>query len=59
MENILFQNISTLIPDFFEILDLVENSMQVSAVDDDKLSVHSKDSGKNSSRSSSKGIINP
>ncbi|XP_060589751.1 PAS domain-containing serine/threonine-protein kinase-like isoform X2 [Ruditapes philippinarum] len=52
---IIGKNISTLIPDFYEILDLVENSMQVSGVDEDKLSVHSKDSGKNSSRSSSKG----
>lgn len=46
-----------LIPDFYEIVDLVEDSMALPAVEEDKLSVLSKDSGRNSSRSSSKGTL--
>lgn len=52
-----FQNISMLIPDFYEIVDLVEDSMPLPPVEEDKLSVLSKDSGRNSSRSSSKGTF--
>ena len=51
-----------LIPDFYEILDIVDDSMPHAPVDDDldpdasgKLSTHSKDSGRNSSRASSRG----
>ena len=53
-----------LIPDFYEILDLVDDSLPHRGVDGDldlndsgKLSSHSKDSGKNSSRASSRGTV--
>ncbi|KAL4217724.1 hypothetical protein ACF0H5_022464 [Mactra antiquata] len=55
---IIGKNISKLIPDFYEILELVDTSLPVPVVDDDKLSIHSKDSGQHSSRSSSKGVNN-
>ena len=55
-----------LIPDFYEILDLVDDSLPHRGVDGDldlndsgKLSSHSKDSGKNSSRASSRGTVQP
>ena len=53
-----------LIPDFYEILDLVDDSLPHRAVDGDldlndsgKLSSHSKDSGRNSSTASSRGTV--
>ena len=51
-----------LIPDFYEILDLADESLPHPAIDGDldlncssKVSSHSKDSGRNSSRASSRG----
>ena len=55
-----------LIPDFYEILDLVDDSLPHRGVDGDldlndsgKLSSHSKDSGRNSSTASSRGTVQP
>ena len=59
-----FQDISLLIPDFYEILDIEDESMPHAPVDADldpdisgKVSSHSKDSGRNSSRASSRGRV--
>ena len=53
-----------LIPDFYEILDIEDDSMPHAPVDTDidpnvsgKVSTHSRDSGRNSSRASSRGVM--